>query len=203
MSQKFGTRREKNKEETRRVIFETAYALFEEKGFEQVTMRELAAKAGVGLGTIFQHFKDKSFLLVSVFEHDFRPLIMKVFATLPQSALKDQLSYMVRHLFEYYARRPDISRILVKELYMDQKNAARISQSFQNDLAEVAALFEAAKQRGEIHPDVNTGDAVMVWWSYYSSVLLQSLQLPRFDVEERLAVYKRLMDQHFNGIGGN
>ncbi len=53
MSQKCGTRREKNREETRRVILDTAYALFEEKGYEKMTMRELAARAGVGLGTIF------------------------------------------------------------------------------------------------------------------------------------------------------
>jgi AcrR family transcriptional regulator len=45
MSQKFGTRRKKNKAETRRIIFDTAYKLFEEKGYQKVTMRELAARA--------------------------------------------------------------------------------------------------------------------------------------------------------------
>ena len=42
--------------ETRRLILDAAYGLFEEKGFHQATMRELAARAGVSLGAIFQHF---------------------------------------------------------------------------------------------------------------------------------------------------
>jgi AcrR family transcriptional regulator len=200
MSQKFGTRREKNKEETRRVIFETAYALFEEKGYEKMTMRELAARAGVGLGTIFKHFKDKPTLLVSVFEHDFHPLVLKVFASLPEKDLKAQLVYMVRHFYEYYARRPEISRILMKELYVDPKNSECIDRSFKDDLAQIATLFASAKQRGEIDPDAGISEAVAIWWGCYSVVLLQALRLPHFDVDAQVALFERLMEQHFEGI---
>jgi AcrR family transcriptional regulator len=201
MSQKFGTRREKNKEETRRIIFETAYSLFEEKGYEKMTMRELAARAGVGLGTIFKHFKDKPTLLVAVFEHDFHPLVLKVFASLPEKDLKAQLMYMVRHFYAYYARRPEISRILMKELYVDPENAERINASFQNDLLQIGKLFEAAKQRGELDPDTGIIEAVTVWWGCYSVILFQALRLPNFDVDEQVTVFERLMDQHFKGIG--
>jgi AcrR family transcriptional regulator len=201
MSQKFGTRREKNKEETRRIIFETAYALFEEKGYEKVTMRELASRAGVGLGTIFSHFKDKPTLLVSVFEHDFHPLVLAVFSSLPEKDLKAQLVYMVRHFFEYYARRPEISRILMKELYVDPKNSERIHSLFQNDLLKIGKLFEAAKQRGEIDPDTGIVEAVAIWWGCYSVVLMQALRLPHFDVQEQVVFFERLMEQHFQGIG--
>ena len=200
MSQRFGTRRAQNKAQTRQIIFETAYALFEEKGFKNVTMRELAAKAGVGLGTIFQHFKDKSTLLVAVFEHDFHPLVKQTFASLPQSDLKQQLLYMVRTFYGYYARRPQISRILIKELYIDETNSERINQSLQDDLARVAAMFEAAKLRGELATDTNVQDATLLWWSYYTAVLFMALQGPLFDVDEQVAVYERLMDQHFKGI---
>lgn len=201
MPQKFGTRREKNKEETRRIIFETAYALFEEKGYEKMTMRELASRAGVGLGTIFKHFKDKPTLLVSVFEHDFHPLVLKVFASLPEKDLKAQLVVMVRRFYAYYARRPEISRILMKELYVDPQNAERINRSFQDDLSKVTELFEAAKQRGELAPDTGIFEAVTIWWACYSVVLLQALRLPHFDVDEQVAVFERLMSQHFKGIG--
>ena len=88
MTQKFGTRRKKNKDETRRVIFDTAYELFEEKGYAKMTMRDLASKAGVGLGTIFQHFKDKSTLLVSVFEHEFQPIVDQAFASVPHKGFE-------------------------------------------------------------------------------------------------------------------
>jgi AcrR family transcriptional regulator len=193
--------RQKQKEATRRMIRRAAYDLFEEKGYEKMTMRELAARAGVGLGTIFKHFKDKPTLLVSVFEHDFHPLVEKVFASLPEKDLKAQLVYMVRHFYTYYARRPGISRILMKELYVDPNNSERINRSFQDDLEQVAALFEAAKQRGEIDPGAGIFEAVAIWWGCYSVVLLQALRLPHFDVDAQVAVFERLMEQHFKGIG--
>lgn len=201
MSQKFGTRREKNREKTRRIIFDTAYALFEEKGYEKMTMRELAARAGVGLGTIFMHFKDKTTLLVSVFEHEFHPLVRKVFASLPGEDLKAQLVYMVRQFYAYYAKRPEISRILMKELYVDPKNSERINPSFQEDVSQIARLFEAAKHRGEIDPETGIHEAVTIWWACYMVVLLQALQQPHFDVDEQVSLFEKLMTQHFTGIG--
>ena len=202
MAQKFGTRQKKNKEETRRIIFDTAYALLEEKGYEKMTMRDLAAQAGVGLGTIFQHFKDKSTLLVSVFEHEFQPLVDHAFASIPRRDLKTQLLYLVRKFYSFYAQRPHISRILIKELYIDPKNSERINNSLLRDIGKLEWLFEAAKSRGEIDRQTNVGDAVTLWWSYYLLVLFQALQSPHFEVEKQLAVYERLMAQHFRGISG-
>jgi len=202
MTQKFGTRRKKNKDETRRVIFDTAYELFEEKGYAKMTMRDLASKAGVGLGTIFQHFKDKSTLLVSVFEHEFQPIVDQAFASVPTKDLKKQLLYLVRQFYSFYASRPHISRILIKELYIDPKNSERINNSFLRDINKLKALFVDAKQRGEIDSKTNAGDAVILWWSYYSYILFQALQAPIFDVDEQISVYERIMNQHFQGIDG-
>ena len=201
MSQKFGTRQKDNKAETRRIIFETAYKLFEEKGYDKVTMRQLAAQAGVGLGTIFQHFKDKSTLLVSVFEQEFQPLVDRAFASVPQGDLKSQLSYLVRQFYSFYARRPHISRILIKELYVDPENSGNINSSFLRDIGKLEVIFEAARQRGEIDPQTNISDAVILWWSYYSFVLFQALQSLSFDVDEQVGFFERIMDQHFLGIG--
>jgi len=59
---------------------------------------------------------------------------------------------------------------------------------------------EAAKKRGELDADTITGDAVILWWSYHSFVLFQALQVDHFDVEERVDIYERLVQQHFRGI---
>ena len=200
MSQKFGTRRTKNKEETGRIIFDTAYALLEEKGFDKFTMRELASRAGVGLGTIFQHFKDKSTLLVSIYTHEFQPVIDNALETLPKKDIKKQLLYLVRQFYSYYAKRPDISRILFKELFINISSNETVSASYQRDIARIAGLFASAIERGEIAPETNVFDAVMLWWSYYAMVLFMALQVPVFNVDEQIDNYKRLMEQHFKGI---
>ncbi|MGA5763179.1 TetR/AcrR family transcriptional regulator [Nonomuraea bangladeshensis] len=56
--------RERKKRETRRHIRETAIALFVERGFEHVTIAEVAAAAGVSANTIYNYFETKENLVL-------------------------------------------------------------------------------------------------------------------------------------------
>lgn len=56
-------RQEQRSEETKRNILAAAGALFSEKGFGAVTMREIARKAGCSHTAIYVYFKDKEALL--------------------------------------------------------------------------------------------------------------------------------------------
>ena len=124
MSQKFGTRRQKAKEETRRIILDAAYSLFEEKGYEKATMRELASRAGVGLGTIFQHFSDKPSLLIAAFDEDLGVVIAEGFKSVPPEDLKVQLLHLVRGIFGFYADRPLLARVLIREIFFGEGGSA-------------------------------------------------------------------------------
>ena len=55
--------RARNKLDKLRRIKDAAQRLFIAKGFDDTTMREIAVRAGVGLGTIFLYAKDKRDLL--------------------------------------------------------------------------------------------------------------------------------------------
>jgi AcrR family transcriptional regulator len=48
--------------ETRRRILESARKLFNQKGFEQTTTRDLAEHAGIAIGTLFNYFPSKETL---------------------------------------------------------------------------------------------------------------------------------------------
>ena len=54
-------------EDTRRKIYETAMELFREKGFEQTTMRDIAAKAGVALGGAYYYFSSKDAIVLEFY----------------------------------------------------------------------------------------------------------------------------------------
>ncbi|WNQ09022.1 TetR/AcrR family transcriptional regulator [Paenibacillus aurantius] len=55
--------KEKRAEETRKAILTAAGKLFKDKGFSQISMREIAKEAGCSHTTIYLYFKDKEALL--------------------------------------------------------------------------------------------------------------------------------------------
>jgi AcrR family transcriptional regulator len=56
-------------EDTRKKIYEAAMELFREKGFEETTMRDIAAKAGVALGGTYYYYSSKD-AIVLAFYHE-------------------------------------------------------------------------------------------------------------------------------------
>jgi AcrR family transcriptional regulator len=55
-------------EDTRRRIYDAALKLFREKGFEQTTMRDIAAKAGVALGAAYYYFSAKEAIVLAFYQ---------------------------------------------------------------------------------------------------------------------------------------
>jgi AcrR family transcriptional regulator len=55
-------------EDTRRRIYEAALKLFREQGFEQTTMRDIAAKAGVALGAAYYYFSSKEAIVLAFYQ---------------------------------------------------------------------------------------------------------------------------------------
>lgn len=58
--------RERQKLETRAKVVEAARALFEEKGYEQATIRDIARRAQVAPGSVFTTFESKAELLQAI-----------------------------------------------------------------------------------------------------------------------------------------
>lgn len=55
-------------EDTRRRIYEAALELFREKGFEQTTMRDIAAKGGVALGAAYYYYSSKEAIVLAFYQ---------------------------------------------------------------------------------------------------------------------------------------
>ena len=56
-------------EETRRQILEIALALFRERGFEETTMRDIAARVGVSLGAAYYYFTSKEAIVGAYYDY--------------------------------------------------------------------------------------------------------------------------------------
>lgn len=56
-------------EHSRAAIFEAALALFQERGYESTTMRAIAERAGVSLGSSYHYFASKEHLVLEFYRH--------------------------------------------------------------------------------------------------------------------------------------
>ncbi len=56
----------------RRLLLDTALALIQANGIEQVTMSDIAKEAGVGKGTLYRHFTDKAQICHALLDEDMR-----------------------------------------------------------------------------------------------------------------------------------
>ena len=190
--------RQAQKEDTRRLILDSAYVLFAKKGYAKTTMRTLADQAGIGLGTIFKHFPDKPSLLAAAFQDDLSIVIQKSFKELPESDLKKQLLHITKGLYSFYAKNPKFSRTLIKEvLFLEVEHGKILDAQIDVLLNEICGLLNKAKENNEIKQDINTHDGALAFWSFYFTVLLMGLKQPSFEVNIQLNIIEKLIENYF------
>jgi AcrR family transcriptional regulator len=84
-------RRERKKAATRASIVEAARTLFVERGFDDVTVREIADKADVSPATVFAHFPQKEDLVFADEDERHEQLVAAVDGRAPGTSISDAL----------------------------------------------------------------------------------------------------------------
>ena len=187
-------RRQIQKEETRKIIQEAAYALFDQNGYEKTTMREVAKKAGVGLGTIFTHFPDKSSLLAAAFIEDLDDIIKKAFVSLPKKNIIKQLEHMVSAIYGFYAKRPNFSRILIKEsLFLQGPYGQNLENQLSMFLEQIGLLFHNAQNNKELSKDLTIEQYILAFGSFYFQSLHSGLRNSTFNIKKQTKIFSNLM----------
>lgn len=205
------TRRERQKTATRRAVLDAASELFDERGYAETTMRAVAERAGVGLGTIFVHFPDKASLLLATLEIDVGDATREGLATMPATDLRAQLLHVSARLYRFYARRPRLSRVLLQNaLFLDGTEGFSPGSDVRAFLRVLEELFVAAIERGEVRRDVAPADAALGFFADYFAILIGGLQSPSVDVDAfespsvdvdaLQAQLARLLDLRFAGM---
>ena len=148
-------RRERNKEEKLARIEEAARALFQDKGYEATTTREIADRADIGTGTLFLYFPEKRDLLFMVMRSGLDRAMDEAFATLPEGALVDSFAHVLGRLYAYYEADPRLGREFVREwMFVTGDRQVDVGRWGMSSLARFAGLVEAAQARGEATREV-------------------------------------------------
>lgn len=197
------TLRESQKQQTRELILAAARQLFEQLGYDQTTIRAVAARAGVGIGTVFGHCPDKASLLVASWLDDLDRVLVEAMAGLDQAApVIDQFLHIVRAYFVYYAKRPRLFKPLIKEIiFHSGALGAEIQAKAQQFLALLAHKLGQARDRGDLRPGIDCPLAANAFFSYYLLVLMNGMNQPVFDPDELVEELRGYLEQLMAGIG--
>jgi AcrR family transcriptional regulator len=132
-------------------LLAAAAAAFVASGVD-VPVRDIAARAGVGVGTIYRHFPTRADLIVAVYRHQVEacaeagPSLLRESST-PLAALADWIDLFVDFLTTKHG--------LARAMQSDSTAFETLHAYFVDRLVPVCAqLLEAAAAAGEIHPDI-------------------------------------------------
>jgi AcrR family transcriptional regulator len=158
--------RERKKERTRQLIADTARRLFAERGFEAVTVAEIAREADVAEKTVFNYFPTKEDLFYSRLEAFEEDLLAAIREREPgKSALDAFADFMLeaRGVLAFdSARDPEATeqlRTITRVITESPALLARERQVFARCAASLAALLaeETGAEPDDLRPRVAAG----------------------------------------------
>lgn len=152
-------RRERNRQDKRERIRDAAEDLFNECGYDAATTRDIARRAGVSLGTLFNYADDKRDLIFLIWVDRLDRITAEAFAGLSEGDLLQQLLRAFGCWYQAFARQPALARLLLKELtfYSSGRLAADFQNSRRRTIDQVRMLVIRAQTRGELRPELDPG----------------------------------------------
>ncbi len=110
------SRRERKKQEARRRIYQAAVHLFIEKGFEATTVDEIAGRADVAKGTVFNYFPHKTSFLAALAD-DWTDRVTAALGPVGhwRGTTRGKLERLFLHLADVGAENPSVSYLALLE----------------------------------------------------------------------------------------
>ena len=141
-------------------ILAAAFELFARRGFDEVTMTDIAAAAGVARATVFNHFRSKHALVVAI-----TASILNQYRDLLDGALADETtptSTLLRDLFEAMGKGIESERHFFRGVFrelvrvqvgLDESGAAQRAAG--ETSARLVRLIARGQARGDLTTEVS------------------------------------------------
>jgi AcrR family transcriptional regulator len=177
----FTNSRTDQKAATRAAILAAARAEFESVGFDAATIRGIAARAGVAVGTVMAQGDKREILHAALFE-SLEGVLVGAIAALADAPAGDvfavdaALDAFAAAVLGHYQARPGLSRAMLKEsLFAEGPWAARFAAQTADSHAAVAVYLERAVASAAIDA-VDTTMAAGAWLSFFYFALIGWVQ---------------------------
>jgi AcrR family transcriptional regulator len=156
------TLRERLKEATSREILAAAEEVFAEMGLDRASMAQIAERAGVAVGTLYNRFKDREALLEALLGERRAELLEKVDAELTASgdeSFREQLQGFLCVLFTHFQAHRAFLRLLFAREVGKQEKREEMSRAL---FARMERLFEQGRREKVLRKDPDRSQVVFL-----------------------------------------
>jgi len=138
-------------------LLAAAWAAFADRGSDDVSLEEIARRAGVGIGTLYRHFPNRQALLEAVYRDQVVALGGRAAKLLAAESPADALAEWLRDLVIFSSTK----RSLTKELLATLDSEAPFLPVCKTVIGQsTSALLERAQQAGEARADLTGPDLI-------------------------------------------
>jgi TetR/AcrR family transcriptional regulator, cholesterol catabolism regulator len=146
------------REELRQRIFNAAIVLFRHAGYDAVTVEDIARRAGVAKGTLFNFFRSKSDILTAYYEHldhEFAADMKALNPLEPRAALAAFFTKVERMLL----REGELVDAVVRQIALHATLERADLASGVRDRARLADFFRACQSHGTVARGIEAATA--------------------------------------------
>ncbi|SRR5581483_2341804 len=159
---------------TRHAIEEAAFGLFMEQGYHATSMRQIADRAGLALGGIYNHFSNKDEIFRGIIEakHPYRHIIPAILAAEGDTA-EEFIHNAAQALVQGLGREPEILKLMFIEIV--EFNGKHVSLLLNQIAPKLLPVFEKLvkirKNLRPIPPPVLLRSFLGLFFSFYITEL--------------------------------
>lgn len=198
MSQSVQERRERQKEEQRRELLKAAHRLVQEEGYEGLTIRKLAARAGYAPMSVYSYFADKHAILTALADDQFELLARRLNANVPA----DPIEALRQGMLDYVAfglENPQEYRTVFMSGEIEKDHEAFVELEARNPaMLYLLERVAAATAAGRLHGDVRA-IATLLWTAAHGAIALL-ITFPHYPFGEPRAYAERMFDIALRGL---
>jgi TetR/AcrR family fatty acid metabolism transcriptional regulator len=138
-------------------ILRAAENVFAEKGYYQATISEISKSSDVSEGTIYEYFKNKEDLLLSISEQRFREHMTAMEEVFEIRTPLRKLRRLIRYHFFLYLTEPNFLKVFLLLIQLNERfYRSHIYEMFKKYTQIIIDVLNQGKKHGSIRMDVNT-----------------------------------------------
>ncbi len=175
-----------NETPKREIILNAAIKVFAEKGYYSCRTLDISGEAGVAYGSLYQYFKSKEDILLSIFNENWDALLTrmeKINRTVTDPT--EKLLAVFGFIFRSYQRNPNLMKVLIMDVpRLKQFYNPENWKSYNRFFTAIADIFQEGQKKGLFRRDFSPLIASFVIYGAMDMTIRQYVYNPDFNHDE-------------------